>query len=117
MIMGLLSLGAGVAIGYVIGTKSGQRNFDNLKRTAGEKWNDPKVQDAVRKAEETANNVAHDVAGRAKEAVTAASGAIKDGLSEATDAAADAEQKVDEAAAKAEDTVEEAEEKVDEKTS
>ncbi|GGE60517.1 hypothetical protein GCM10011401_04250 [Nesterenkonia cremea] len=117
MIMGLLSLGAGVAIGYVIGTKSGQKSFDSFKRTAEEKWNDPKVQDAVRKAEETANSVAHDVAGRAKEAVTAASGAIKDGLSEATDAAADAEQKVDEAAAKAEDTVEEAEEKIDEKTS
>ncbi len=117
MIMGLLSLGAGVAIGYVIGTKSGRESFDSFKKSAGEKWNDPKVQDAVRKAEETANNVAHDVAGRAKEAVTAASGAIKDGLSEATDVAAEAEAKVDEAAQKAEEKVEEAESKADEKTS
>ena len=117
MIMGLLSLGAGVAIGYVIGTKSGQKSFDSFKRTAEEKWNDPKVQDAVRKAEETANNVAHDVAGRAKEAVTAASGAIKEGLSEATDVAAEAEEKIDDAAVRAEETVDEAEEKVDAKTS
>lgn len=117
MIMGLLSLGAGVAIGYVIGTKSGRESVDSFKKSAGEKWNDPKVQDAVRRAEETANNVAHDVAGRTKQAAVAASEAIRKGLTEATDAAAEAEAKVDEAAEKVQETADEAEAKVDEKTS
>lgn len=82
--MGLISLGAGVAIGYMLGTDKGRENLGKLRQSAEEKWNDPKVQDTVRKAEETANNVAHDVASRTKEAAAAASDIFKQGMSEPT---------------------------------
>lgn len=98
--MGLLSLGAGIAIGYVIGTKSGREGFErgveSVKSTASEKWHDPKVQDAVRRAEETANTVAHDVADRAKKAATAASEAIRSGVAEAEETVEDAAETVKE---------------------
>lgn len=100
--MGLLSLGAGIAIGYVIGTKTGREGFErgveSVKSTASETWHDPKVQDAVRRAEETANTVAHDVADRAKKAAAAASEAIRSGVAEAEETVEDAADAVKETA-------------------
>lgn len=110
--MGMISLGAGIAIGYVIGTKTGQNTFErgvqSVRSTASETWHDPKVQDAVRRAEETTNNVAHDVTDRAKKAATAFGEAVRSGASQAADTAvnlaAEAEQAADAAAQRAEGT-------------
>lgn len=106
--MGLLSLGAGVAIGYVIGTKTGKDKLDsgigNVKKTAQETWEREDVQDFVHKATDTATKVTHDVAENAKKTAAAASEALKK--------AAD---KADEATGKVDDIVDEAEEFVEEK--
>lgn len=110
--MGLLSLGAGVAIGYVIGTKNGKEKLDSTvesaKKTAEEKWNDPKVQELVTKASDTATKVAHDVAEGTKKAAAYASETVKQGAEKAEAAAEAAEETVSDAADAAEETVAEA---------
>lgn len=77
--MGLISLGAGVAIGYVIGTKNGkaklEKGIESVKRTADETWNDPKVQDFVHKASDSAAKVAHEATTGAKRTASAAADA------------------------------------------
>lgn len=79
--MGLLSLGAGIAIGYVIGTKTGRDSFNdglnNAIRSAEDTWNRPEVQDFVAKTTETTTHLRHDLAEGAKKAAAAASEAVK----------------------------------------
>lgn len=100
--MGLLSLGAGVAIGYVIGTKTTradvERGLEKVRRTAEDTWNDPKVQDFVKKTEQTANEVAHEVAERSKAAAAAASEAMKNRAEEAEETVASTAETVKETA-------------------
>ncbi|WP_120003529.1 YtxH domain-containing protein [Nesterenkonia muleiensis] len=105
--MGLVSLGAGVAIGYLIGTKTGRDKVDarieNVKRTAQETWEREDVQDFVSKATDTATKVSHDVAEGAKKAAAAASDAVK----KASEKAEEAEEAVADVVDEAEDIVEE----------
>lgn len=79
--MGLLSLGAGVAIGYVIGTTTGREKFDagfdNVRRSAEETWNRPDVQEFVEKTSESTYQLRQDLADGAKKAVAVASDAVK----------------------------------------
>ncbi len=100
--MGLISLGAGVAIGYVLGSKNGKekldRRLDSVKKSAEETWQDPKVQDFVHKASETATRVAHDVTESAKKAAAFASETVNKGSETVADTAEAAEVKVEEAA-------------------
>lgn len=106
--MGLVSLGAGIAIGYLIGTKSGKAkvdaSFDNVRRTAQETWEREDVQDFVSKATDTATKVSHDVADGARRAASAASEAVRK-----------AAEMVDEAEDAVDDVVDEAEDLVSEK--
>lgn len=106
--MGLLSLGAGVAIGYVIGSKRGRAQLDeqleNVKKTAEETWHRPDVQDFIHKASDAANRVSHDVADTAKRAAEMASDAVKKAAEKAEQAEAAVADVVDEA----EETVERA---------
>lgn len=90
--MGLLSLGTGVAIGYVIGTKTGRRtfdaSFDNVRKNAEETWNRPDVQEFVEKTTESTYQLRQDLADGAKRAVAVASDAVKRAeqkVNEATD--------------------------------
>ena len=79
--MGLFSLGAGIAIGYVIGTKTGREKVnDGLNsaiRSAEDTWNRPEVQDFVSKTSETTTQLRHDFAEGAKKAAAAATDAMK----------------------------------------
>lgn len=79
--MGLLSLGAGVAIGYVIGTKSGREKvdagFDNVKKSAEDTWNRPDVQEFVEKTTESTYQLRQDIAAGARKVVAVASDAVK----------------------------------------
>lgn len=105
--MGLISLGAGVAIGYVIGTKNGKEKaeagFESLKRSAQETWEREDVQDFVSKATDTATKVSHDVAEGAKKAAHVATEAVK----KASEKAAEAEDAVADVIDEAEDMVSE----------
>ncbi|GAB3194006.1 hypothetical protein [Nesterenkonia suensis] len=87
--MGLLSLGVGMAVGYVIGTKTGREGFDKARRSASEAWNDPdlqeKIQDTVSSATDTAGRVAQEVAESARRAAAAAAEAVRQGATEASD--------------------------------
>lgn len=103
--MGLVSLGAGVAIGYLIGTKTGKEKvdagFENIKRTAQETWEREDVQDFVSKATDTATKVSHDVAEGFKKGASVASEAVK----KASEKAEEAEEAVAEVIDEAEDVV------------
>lgn len=90
--MGLLSLGAGVAIGYVIGTNTGRKtfdaSFDTMRKSAEETWNRPDVQEFVEKTTESTYQLRQDLADGAKRAVAVASDAVKRAeqkVNEATD--------------------------------
>lgn len=103
--MGLVSLGAGVAIGYFLGTKTGKEKLDagidRAKQTAQQTWEREDVQDLVAKASDTATKVSHDVAESAKKAASVAS----DSLKKAAEKADDAEEKVADVVDEAEETV------------
>lgn len=79
--MGLVSLGAGIAIGYMIGTRSGRDKFnDGLNaaiRTAEDTWHRDDVQDFVAKATDSTSQLRQDFADGAKRAAAAASGAAR----------------------------------------
>lgn len=104
--MGLLSLGAGVAIGYLIGTKKGQDRVDvgieNAKKSAQEAWEREEVQDFVSMASDTATRVSHEVAEGAKKAAKSASGALR----KAADKADEAQEMMTDIVDEAEDIVE-----------
>ncbi|MGQ7787427.1 hypothetical protein [Nesterenkonia sp. K-15-9-6] len=87
--MGLLSLGVGMAVGYVLGTKHGKEGFEQARRSASEAWNDPdlqeKIQDTVSSVGDTAGKVAQDVAEKTRRAATAAAEAVRRGGAEAAE--------------------------------
>lgn len=103
--MGLLTLGAGVAIGYFIGTKTGKEKLDagieNVKKTAQDTWEREDVQGFVAKTSDTASRVSHDVTESAKKAAATASDLMK----KAAEKADEAEEKVSEVVDEAEDFV------------
>lgn len=87
--MGLFSLGVGVAVGYVLGSKNGGESLEKARRTASETWNDPTVQEQVNRASDVAARTAHDVAAGARKAADAAAEAVRtsaDRVREAADA-------------------------------
>jgi hypothetical protein len=104
--MGLLSLGAGVAIGYLIGTKTGKNRVDegahHAKKSAQEIWEREEVQDFVSMASDTATRVTHEVAESAKKAAKSASEALR----KAADKADEAQEMMADVVDEAEDTVE-----------
>lgn len=79
--MGLLSLGAGVAIGYVIGSKTGREKvdagFDNVRKSAEDTWKRPDVQEFVEKTSESTYQLRQDLADGARKAVAVASDAVR----------------------------------------
>lgn len=87
--MGLFSLGVGVAVGYVLGSKNGGESLEKARRTASETWNDPTVQEQVNRASDVAARTAQDVAAGARKAADAAAEAVRtsaDRVREAADA-------------------------------
>lgn len=87
--MGLLSLGVGMAVGYVIGTKTGQSGLEKARRSASDLWNTPEVQDKVQGAVSTASDnaarLAQDVAEKTVRTATAAADILKQGAAEVSE--------------------------------
>ncbi|MFC7374617.1 hypothetical protein ACFQS2_13110 [Brachybacterium sp. GCM10030267] len=53
---------AGLAIGFVVGSRAGRGPYESLERTARQVAEDPEVQRRTAQAKETAERVAHDTA-------------------------------------------------------
>ncbi len=62
---------AGAGIGYVLGARAGRGQYEKIKTQAANVWNDPKVQNGLKTAEETIKEQAPVVAEKAKEAAVA----------------------------------------------
>lgn len=62
---------AGAGIGYVLGARAGRGQYEKIKTQATNIWNDPKVQNGIKTAEETIKEQAPVVAEKAKEAAVA----------------------------------------------
>lgn len=58
---GKLALVAGVAAGYVLGTRAGRERYDQLRDQARTMWRDPRVQQKVSDAEHAVQEKAPDV--------------------------------------------------------
>lgn len=48
----------GAAAGYVLGTRAGRERYEQIRRTAGRAWRDPRVQEKVADAESAATETA-----------------------------------------------------------
>lgn len=64
---------AGVAIGYVLGTRAGRQQFDKIKEKAQEVWENPKVQESVHRAQDTATDFVKEKAPELREKLTGGS--------------------------------------------
>jgi hypothetical protein len=75
-VKGKLMFGAGLALGYVMGSKSGRSAYDSLKTKSQQLWQNPTVQDKVHEAtgavKDKAPEVAEQLTGAAKKAGSAA---------------------------------------------
>jgi hypothetical protein len=84
---GKLIFAAGLAVGYVLGTKAGRERYEQIKAGATRLWNDPRVQGPVKQAEEFAKDKAPEVveflADGAKKVVISVQGATRKGAEEA----------------------------------
>ena len=49
---GKLLFAAGLAAGYVIGTRQGRQAYEKLKRQAADVWSSPRVQDSIASAQD-----------------------------------------------------------------
>lgn len=74
----ILTLAAGVAIGYVLGTRDGRARYEQMKTKAMELWGDPRVVRARRDVEAYARQQAPIIRDRAEAAAKAAPGVAKD---------------------------------------
>ncbi|WDF33086.1 YtxH domain-containing protein [Arthrobacter agilis] len=56
-----LVFAAGMAVGYVLGTRAGRDSYEQIRSKAQDLWNSPKVQDTVSSTTETLKNKAPEV--------------------------------------------------------
>jgi hypothetical protein len=73
-----LTLIAGVAIGYVLGSRAGRERFEQIRSGAQKIAQNPKVQSAAAKAQETVAAQAPVVADAVKGKASAAASAVSD---------------------------------------
>lgn len=71
-----LTLLVGIAIGYVLGSRAGRERFEQIRSGAKKVANNPTVQSAASKAQETVAAQAPTVAEAVKEKATAAASAV-----------------------------------------
>jgi len=69
---GKITLLAGGAIGYVLGTRAGRQRYEQIKSQAQSLWNNPKVQEKATQAQDFAKEKAPEVKDKAAEAASAA---------------------------------------------
>ena len=73
-----MTLLAGVAVGYVLGSRAGRERYEQIKSGATRLAQNPKVQSAAGKAQETVSQQAAVVADAAKDKVTDAASTAAD---------------------------------------
>ncbi|NKX53331.1 YtxH domain-containing protein [Arthrobacter mobilis] len=61
--MKALTFGAGLAVGYVFGTKAGRQRYEQLKSQVGKFWQDPRTQEKISGAKETVKHTVTDSVG------------------------------------------------------
>ena len=95
--MSKISFVAGAAVGYVLGTRAGEKRYEQIKKQADKAWSNPAVQDKVSAATETvkakapvvaaavgqkaadvSKDAAHGVASKASDAKDAAASKVAD---------------------------------------
>ncbi len=59
---GKILFAAGLAVGYVLGTRAGRERYEELKRAAASFWNDPRVKNRVDQVEDFVKEKAPEVA-------------------------------------------------------
>ncbi|SRR5690606_10817722 len=67
---GKLTLLAGAAIGYVLGTRAGRERYEQLKASVSRAWKDPRVQERVTEAEHFISDTAKHTVPQMQERVT-----------------------------------------------
>ena len=97
-----LVFAAGMAVGYVLGSRAGRESYEQLKTKAQELWNDPKVQDTVSSTTEAIKDKAPEVQESLKGALNK-DGSGSDTLTKVKDAASDAADKAKNAASEGAD--------------
>ena len=80
-----LATGLGLAAGYVLGTRAGRDQYEKIKHTTTDLWNDPRVQDKVHAAEDVAKEKAHDAGETLKEKSQEAGEALKEKVNHTDD--------------------------------
>ncbi|MGO3479847.1 MAG: hypothetical protein ACTIOA_16925, partial [Brachybacterium tyrofermentans] len=89
---------AGLAVGFVVGSRAGRGPYESLERTARQVADDPEVQRRATQAKETAGRVAQDTATtvkeKAPEVASAAKGAASGAAASASGAAASAKERL-----------------------
>jgi hypothetical protein len=73
-----LILIAGIGIGYVLGSKAGRERYEQIRRGATKVAQNPTVQSAAGKAQETVAAQAAAAAGTVKETVSSAASSVAD---------------------------------------
>ena len=106
---------AGAGIGYVLGARAGRGQYEKIKAQATNVWNDPKVQNGIKTAEETIKEQATVVAEKAKEAAVAGAEKAKEAAAAGTEKAKEKAEDIKDARAEAktEKQVEKAEAKAE----
>src|SRR3954452_4311245 len=56
-----LTFGAGLAVGYVFGTKAGRQRYEQLKHQVGKMWQDPRTQEKIAGAKESVKDIVPEV--------------------------------------------------------
>lgn len=79
--MGKLSFVAGLATGYVLGAKAGQKRYEQIKGRASQVWSSDPVQAKVGTAAQAIRDQAPVVADKVGEAARSAGAAFKDRVS------------------------------------
>ena len=74
-----LVFAAGMAVGYVLGTRAGRESYEQLKNKAQELWESPKVQDTVASTTDTLKSKAPEVQDSLKGVLKKDSGSGKGG--------------------------------------
>src|SRR5690625_6472940 len=78
---------AGLAVGFVLGSRMGRGPYESLERTAWQVADDPQVQRRAAQARETAGRVAQDAAETAKEKAPEVASNVQDTVAGAATAA------------------------------
>ena len=76
--MGKLTFAAGLAVGYVLGAKAGQKRYDQIRGRANQLWSSEPVQSRVESVRETVKEQAPVVAAKLGEVAKTAGATAKE---------------------------------------